>query len=286
MLDWLFAKVEENKDATLLLPLRFLNRISAFFEKIYDVFLGWFVPILYESHIKLKWKVIIIILLFIGIAWFYISSKYRNKDIEKLKNDKDILNNYKELIDSLNLLSNSMNYALHQKSKEIFKDISDDVVNMVYTYLKKTYNMNTRVSVLQQYKNSKGKKMCKIISRRSKKSMKSNGKTYIVNKKTKYHFIKILLKNEEKNQYLSAVEVTKNIDSKLKEEFKEYIAIPVKDGNKDIEFILQIDILDNEYFKSDQYKINDFIQTIIDPFINVLKLAYSTEYELKGGDVL
>ena len=286
MLNNFFDFVDKYKDSTYLLFFRFLNRITNdFFESTYHLFLGWFLPVLYSmDSLSLLWKIIITIILLIILFWFFLSKKFKLRDYYKLKNDIDLLNNNEKMIENLNLLERELNELINIGEKNLFKKISDDMVNILFDYIKEVYNINIRVSVLQQFRNKKGVRMCKIISRRSKNNICPNGKTYTVERK-KYFFNKILIDNIEKNIYLDSKDVKKYIKSKLKDDFKEYIAIPVKDHSRLIEFIVQIDIVDKEVFNNDEKKINEFISNYIIPYVLILKTAYSIENRIKESDV-
>lgn len=280
-------KQQEHKIAIPL--LQFFNNL--FLTQLFVGGVNTGLPIIFtlielkcQKEVIITWGIILFVVLVLTNFFNILCVKYENhaNNLRIVKNTtlcaiSSVYKAYNELVSN-------------NDYESLFEKISKSVCTQLYHYIKDGFNLETRVSVVQQYKkNEHEKNRSFIVSRTSKDTCTLNrhkndeevryGKSKGNKVKGRY-YNKILLDNKDDVVILNKEEIDSQFwfkSQKNKKDLQWYIAVPQKAYGIDIAFILQIDILSEYNRKVDKTRVENFVNTYIDPYICVLQNAYLIE---------
>lgn len=278
------------RDNAVVFLLKFLYRV--FKSPIFISVLNILLPIVISlpnvsAGEKTKWWLVILLIAIIVVINVIhgISIGYQNRAMLTVEGNARIINYLQTLLKLYAERLSTKNY------EGLFISISDNVCSDLYIFFKEVYNIDTRVSVIQQYEENKdGKHVCKcaMVSRCSKKT-KSLGKKknesvvkYSGNGKN-FYYKKILLENRDDIIILDQEEI-KNCFYEGKSKLNNivnYVCIPQKAYGEKTAFLLQIDFLDNWNNKFDKKEMEELCEQHLEPIVRVMQNAYLIEVTCK-----
>lgn len=238
---------------------------------------GICIPILYEKE-QTAWMIVTALLLVLDTIFASICTEYQ-------KRQYTIQKCISELFDELGALLKSLDIYVQRESqwkKSIFKTTSGMVCNKIYTVFKSVFDCETRVSVEHVFSNprSGSETYVEMAGRKSKHRSEGRNSVPLTNR-NKYFSYSIFSSNNKGLNILGPEDI-QNDQTWYKNpanntDVKQYIGIAVSAfDNQAVNFILQIDILDDFKFgkNNSPEEIQQFVDNYLLPYVNVVALAY------------
>ncbi len=276
----LFRWIDTNKDKdtwwmNLLKFLYSVGRITLL-HSIFNAVFAIVIP-LFFTYEKIFLGILMIFVLIADIIFDYLCSSYRNRKYVERKFVSEILSNQSSLINSIIIeVQNNAQWRM-----TIFKKISDLVCEKIHSVFKEILRCETRVSieyVLNKEKNGRKEKFVKMAGRRSPNRDTCRA-SVLLEQKNKYYSYKIFTQKEQGITVLSHDDISNSqiwYKNKAHDvDVKQYFGIAVSVQNKGIDFILQIDCLDDiKIGNNTDVEIMTFINRYLKAYINIVSFAY------------
>ncbi len=276
----LFRWIDANKerDTWWINLLKFLYSVGRIkpLHSIFNAVFAIVIP-LFFTYDETVLGIIMIFVLIADIIFDYVCSNYRNKKYIQRKFASEILSNQSSLINSMIIeVQNNAQWRM-----TVFKKISDLVCEKIHNVFKEILRCETRVSieyVLSKEKNGKKEKFVKMAGRRSPNRDTCRASVSLEQKK-KYYSYQIFTQHEQGITILSYDEISNDqiwYKNKAHDvDVKQYFGIAVSVQNKGIDFILQIDCLDDiNIGNNTDVEITSFINRYLKAYINIVSFAY------------
>lgn len=283
LFEWLDRK--SNSENFLVLILKIIYKIcsNSIVNSIFNVLIPFLfsLPIFINENINITSGIICLIILIIFNILACISEKYKKHVLECSIGASKLINNIQSIFKTYNERITDYEF------KGLFEVISDSVCGDLYHFFKDVFKIETRISLVQQYKDDYGINRSVMISRTSAKTQKLGRKKndsvvkYDGNNSHKY-YNNILLDNDDRIVILLDEEINKNFYvkepiSRNRPKIYQYIGIPQKAYGKEIAFLLQIDVMQKNAFGKKEDDIERFCSKYTEPLMQILQNAYLVE---------
>ena len=271
----------KKEDTGLVLFLKWCYSIGkiSWIHAVITAAAGILIPIFYSKE-QYGYMIIVIVFAILDIIFAYICNEYQKELFLRRRFTSELLEEFSSLIKSLSIfVENDSNWK-----RKIYRTTSEMVCDKLYNIFKDVFKCETRISVeytfqkrLATNKFEKQVRMAGIKSRHRSQTRKA----IPLERKKKYHSYQIFINNNLGMNILKADDIKddsiwyKNPDNNV--DVKRYIGIAVSVlDNKEVNFILQIDFLDDFKFgKHDtEEEIKNFVDNYLLSYINVVTLSY------------
>lgn len=293
----IYAKLEKMKqdgDKTIVLLLKLFYK---FFLNSYIVgILNVALPVLYSIPVFnsgniVKWGIVIVIALIIVNIGHIFTTSYRKRSVATLAGHSSILGYVQSICKKYN--ERVLDYSING----LFECVSDAVCTDIYHFFKDVYNIEARVSVVQQYEEN-GVKKCVMISRTSKNTQGLGKKKddsevkYGTNHPRQKYYKKILKDNKDdivvlfeeeiKNRFVFKENQRRGKKKRESTKIYQYICIPQKVESLEIAFIFQIDIMESKMIGENEEEVKEFCNVYFEAIMRILQNAYIIENKYKN----
>lgn len=275
-----------NRETAFFVGLKFLYKIST--ELIHSICVLILTMIISDLYSKTDWKMFWVclgILIFIEIYFNFVNG-FRKYNYQIRRDSNTILD---EIVVATTALDDYIN-TNGDSGKGIFEYASNLATASLYDLLKQVTGCETRISVIQQFREGTRRRKCIMISRKSRKRTSSSKRELIVDyiEKKNYYFLKILKDNKDIYIFFDTkTEVDKNFfwkNNKKRSDIFQYVGIAEKVKTDDIAFLLQIDAMEKNAFGKSKEELSVFLDKYIYPYIQFLKHAYNIERTMRKDD--
>ena len=240
---------------------------------------GIYIPISYENK-QYMGMIIGGLIGILDLIWSYICNEYQKKLFINRRFTSELLEEFSSLVKSLSIfVENDSDWK-----NKIYGTTSEMVCEKLYSIFKEVLKCETRVSIeytfQKELQSGESERHVKMAGRKSRhRSMTRN--SIPLECKKKYYSYWIFIKNNKGINILETDEIQnediwyKNPDNNV--DVKRYIGIAVSAfDNNEVNFIIQIDFLDEYKFGKDDSKedIKEFVDKYLLSYVNVVTLAY------------
>ena len=279
----IFAWIDsiKNEDTGVVQFLKWCYSIGkiSWIHALISAIAGILIPILYDNK-QYGYMVVAIVFAILDILYAYICNEYQKQLFISRKFTSELLEEFSSLIKSLSIfVENDPNW----KSK-VYRTTSEMVCEKIYNIFKEVFNCETRISVEYTFQKvspaKKPEKQVRMAGRKSRHRSQTR-KAIPLERKKKYYSYQIFINNNKGMNILEANEIQNdsiwynNPDNNVN--VKRYIGIALSVfDNEEVNFILQIDFLDDFKFGKDdtEEEIKNFVDKYLLSYVNVITLSY------------
>lgn len=270
-------KIKDNNTTFYsFVKLMYLVGNNSTLHSIISIIFGIIIPILWDTK-HIIGAIFVLLIWVVDVVYLNVCKTYREGMFIERKLDSVFLKDQSSLVNSILIEMKNNAYWKHK----IFKTVSELICEKIRRNFKEVLNCDTRVSVeyvFDKEKDGKIKQHIKMAGRRSP-DRDTCKKAILFERKNKYYSYKIFNENRNGINILPDTDIknpelwychTKSLNIKL------YLGIAVSIFEENVDFILQIDCLNDITFGKDNSdrEIEQFINTYLKGYINILSLSY------------